>query len=495
MIAIKEEIKKVNFETNFVFITSSYNQSKFIKGSLDSIKAQKYPRNKFRIIYIDDASTDSTFNICKTFKAENTDINMQIIKNKKNMGPAYSRHAGYHRCKDNEVCVFLDGDDSLVGDNVLGVISHVYKTHNVDATFGSYVQGEKWQFNHWIKYDRKTWRGKDANFFPHLRTVKASVCKRVPERYLKCNKRWFRFMTDSALFMAVCELCNNNYAFVPNLLVDYSEENSMTNKETGHQASLENIEQRALRETYSEYLKDLVPLNKEIVKDENNIDINKKTKLAIIVPYRNREEHLRMFVPYMQNFLGIEYEYEIIVVEQCDSKPFNKGRLMNIGFEVMKHKYDFFCFHDVDLLPINQSKYSEVKCPTHLCAKLDYYEWKPLYHKAFGGVTMFPKNDFIKVNGFSNVFWGWGCEDDEMIERCIKENCRIERRWNEYKGIPHIKEDKNTAGVNKNRKMLYAARDNKNLDYKKDGLNTLKYKILSKTRYVSPNYLLVKVQV
>lgn len=499
MIAIKEEIKNVNFDTDFVFITSSYNQSKFIKKSLNSIKAQKYPRNKFRIIYIDDASTDSTFKICREFKVENPDINITIIKNEKNMGPAYSRHIGYHKCTNREVCVFLDGDDSLVDKNTLGILSYIYKAHKVDATFGSYIQGGKWQFDMWVEYDRKTWKGHDANFFPHLRTAKAKICKLVPEYYLKCNKKWFRFMTDSALFTAVCELCNNNYAFIPNLLVDYSNENSETNKETGHKASLKNIEQRALRKIYSDYLRDLTPLNKKIVKDEiNNFkpkNNDKRDKFVIIVPYRNREEHLAVFVPYMQNFLGTKYDYEIIIIEQCDNKPFNRAKLMNIGFDVAKEKYEFFCFHDVDLLPINQSKYNEVKCPTHLCAKIDYYDWKPLYEKAFGGVTMFPKKDFIKVNGFSNVFWGWGCEDDEMLERCIKEKCRVERRWNEYKGIPHIKENKNAPEVQKNRKKLYAARDNNNLDYRQDGLNSLKYKILSKTRYVSPNYTLVKVQI
>ena len=503
MIAIKKEIKNVNFDTNFVFVTSSYNQCELVKNSLESIKVQNYPRNKFRIIYIDDASTDFTFNICKTFKAENSDINMQIIKNKKNMGPAYSRHIGYHKCEDNEVCVFLDGDDSLVGNNVLGVVSYVYKTYNIDATFGSYIQGGKWQYDKWIEYERKTWKGHDANFFPLLRTVKANICKKVPERYLKCNKRWFRFMTDCALFTAVCELIDNNYAFIPNLLVDYSEESSKTNKETGHKASLKNIEQRALRKIYSDYLKNLTPLNELLINDEISLPgVKKKTRLAIIVPYRNREEHLRVFVPYMQNFLGTKYDYEIIVVEQCDNKPFNRAKLINIGFDVMKHKYDFFCFHDVDLLPINQASYAEVACPTHLSAmngswpeNLDDYDWQPLYEKAFGGAVMFPKKDFIKINGFSNIFWGWGGEDDEALERCIKENCRVERRWNQYKCLPHVKENKETHGVKKNKKILYAARNKENIDYKKDGLNSLKYKMLSKTRYVSPNYTLVKVQI
>ena len=55
-------------------------------------------------------------------------------------------------------------------------------------------------------------------------------------------------------------------------------------------------------------------------------------KLAIIVPYRDREEHLSKFLPAMKkcDFLdGIDYE--IMIVEQEEGKPFNRGKLLNVG--------------------------------------------------------------------------------------------------------------------------------------------------------------------
>ena len=36
-------------------------------------------------------------------------------------------------------------------------------------------------------------------------------------------------------------------------------------------------------------------------------------------------------------------------------------------------------------------------------------------------MTLFPINDFLKVNGYSNNYWGWGYEDDDLLFRC-KEN-------------------------------------------------------------------------
>lgn len=36
---------------------------------------------------------------------------------------------------------------------------------------------------------------------------------------------------------------------------------------------------------------------------------------------------------------------------------------------------------------------------------------------AFGGAVNVRSEHFQKVNGFSNVYWGWGCEDDDLYIR------------------------------------------------------------------------------
>lgn len=37
--------------------------------------------------------------------------------------------------------------------------------------------------------------------------------------------------------------------------------------------------------------------------------------------------------------------------------------------------------------------------------------------KYIGGAVAFSADDFRKINGFPNTFWGWGGEDDEMYKR------------------------------------------------------------------------------
>lgn len=96
---------------------------------------------------------------------------------------------------------------------------------------------------------------------------------------------------------------------------------------------------------------------------------NAKTKVAIIVPYRDldpaqrRSAHLEQFVPYMESFLAREVGgagdgggiggYRVYVVEQsADGRKFNRGKLLNIGFDLARAEgCGAFLFHDVDLLP------------------------------------------------------------------------------------------------------------------------------------------------
>jgi len=41
------------------------------------------------------------------------------------------------------------------------------------------------------------------------------------------------------------------------------------------------------------------------------------------------------------------------------------------------------------------------------------------YYGIFGGVTAFKREHFEYVNGFSNQFYGWGGEDDDMFNRLV----------------------------------------------------------------------------
>lgn len=149
----------------------------------------------------------------------------------------------------------------------------------------------------------------------------------------------------------------------------------------------------------------------------------KINKLAIIVPYRDRKSHLEVFVPYMTEYLK-DYDYKIFVIEQSDDKPFNRGKLLNVGARIaIKEGFDYFALHDVDMLPLKGVDYSYPETPIHLVSKIN----KDIpFVDYFGGVTLFNVHDYKLVNGYSNEYWGWGFEDDDLLYRCIQRNIPLD---------------------------------------------------------------------
>ena len=41
------------------------------------------------------------------------------------------------------------------------------------------------------------------------------------------------------------------------------------------------------------------------------------------------------------------------------------------------------------------------------------------YNEFFGGVSGLTVEQFRKINGFPNAFWGWGGEDDDLWNRYV----------------------------------------------------------------------------
>jgi len=156
-----------------------------------------------------------------------------------------------------------------------------------------------------------------------------------------------------------------------------------------------------------------------------------KDKLAIIVPYRDRQEHLDVFVPHMHEFLkdkGIDYT--IFIAEQTDDRPFNYGKLCNVVIKEIGEEYTYFAFHDIDMLPISdECDYSYPDSPTHLAKNVEAHNNKLPYPQYFGGVVLINREDFEKANGYSNEYWGYGFEDLDLLHRLQISGAYLEKYY------------------------------------------------------------------
>tara|TARA_B110000977_G_C11048129_1_gene481341 strand:+ start:15 stop:1418 length:1404 start_codon:yes stop_codon:yes gene_type:complete len=152
-------------------------------------------------------------------------------------------------------------------------------------------------------------------------------------------------------------------------------------------------------------------------------------KLGIIVPYRNRPEHLKIFIEHMSKYLK-DLDYELIVVEQQDDNDFNRGKLLNIGFIKAENLgCDYVVFHDIDMLPVNVD-YSHSDEVVHLVDEFETPKGfeRDNFDEYFGGVTLFPSNIFKHINGYTNEYWGWGFEDDNLMLRCKDAKVKLGRK-------------------------------------------------------------------
>ena len=160
-------------------------------------------------------------------------------------------------------------------------------------------------------------------------------------------------------------------------------------------------------------------------------------KLGIIVPYRDRDSQLLIFKKAISSYLSDKkINYELIVVEQDDAKTFNRGKLLNIGFlQAKKLKCDYVVFHDVDMLPVDVD-YSYSEYPVQLSTKFmstDPSFNRIIFDEYFGGVTLFPTDIFEIINGYSNEYWGWGYEDNDLLFRCRQYNVDLFQKKIEQK--------------------------------------------------------------
>ncbi|CAD7935018.1 unnamed protein product, partial [Amoebophrya sp. A120] len=181
-------------------------------------------------------------------------------------------------------------------------------------------------------------------------------------------------------------------------------------------------------------------------------------RATIIVPFRDRQEHMEMmkhywkwFSVFAQNPRAV-FEFNIYFVEQFDDLPFNRGFLFNAGLAISGRMNDIclnceevlmsstspmrtrtsemnadnfdedellatrdcVTVHDVDYLPDLRTDYGSCDVPTGLSNEIDRYNWERPYVLFAGAIVTAHRSHWRKVNGFSNRYFGWCCEDDDL---------------------------------------------------------------------------------
>ena len=235
--------------------------------------------------------------------------------------------------------------------------------------------------------------------------------------------------------------------------------------------------------------------------DKQQTKGGRRTRIAILVPFRNRTEQLNIFLPEIQAFLSAQdIDFRIVVAEQAGDAKFNRGSLLNIAFveafrNLHSDHYDCVVIHDVDLLPTMAN--NSYDCNRNmdvgaiqLSSAIDKYNWSLLQMSA-GGVNMIRSGIVLKANGFSNRFFGWGGEDNDFDERMKATGARMERlsaSTGRYKSIQAA--HNRSPGEAEDR---YTLLEYTNHLRQHEGMNSLRYRLLHRTEAESHLFISVEL--
>ena len=183
-----------------------------------------------------------------------------------------------------------------------------------------------------------------------------------------------------------------------------------------------------------------------------------KKSYSIIIPFRDREEHLQILLPQLHtDFTGTNYE--IIVAEQTDNFRFKKSSLFNLA--IPRTDGDILVFHDVDYVnsrhiknsyfhtePTDKVAFLPVRTVVfvdeHLIVKhkndipSGYRHFKDgVDNDFFGGVIMMTRNMFDSIGGFNPYYNGWGLEDADARERILLNGFEYVRGVGDFMALSH----------------------------------------------------------
>lgn len=112
-------------------VMPAFNAGKFIQSAIESILAQSY--KYLELIIIDDASTDNTYAIARTFLS---DARVKLLYNDQNQGIVYSRNKGIDVSRGKFIAI-LDSDDIALPKRIEQQVKYMQK-HPEFACIGSF---------------------------------------------------------------------------------------------------------------------------------------------------------------------------------------------------------------------------------------------------------------------------------------------------------------------------------------------------------------------
>ena len=222
------EVDSVSIPT---LVITAHDAAPFVGRCLDSVASQT--RVDWRVVFVDDASTDGTADEVERVAAElGISDRLTVVRHKerryktRNVVEAVREIVG-----DDEVVVMLDGDDWLAHDSALETLAEDYRK-GWDVVWGNWtgsdgMPGTSWHLNPFLPPRKQPWVT-SAPF-----SFRAHLLKSIPDaEFLDDTGEWFRCACDQAIVLPVFERTTRR-KHIEEVLYVYNRSNPNSNDQQG----------------------------------------------------------------------------------------------------------------------------------------------------------------------------------------------------------------------------------------------------------------------
>ncbi|XP_048483179.1 beta-1,4-galactosyltransferase 4 [Plutella xylostella] len=214
-----------------------------------------------------------------------------------------------------------------------------------------------------------------------------------------------------------------------------------------------------------------------------------KYSVAVIVPYRESVSRLYKFLMFMHSFLHHQQlHYRLYIVEQMDTEPLNRARLLNIGAAAaIEHGFPCLILHDLNLLPVRPANlYACTKLPRLMTHYVKYR--LPYTVISTNSIIAITSKQFKTINGLSNKNDDWIEGLDARLEAHELKMCQFEPEVSKYYNIEYDESDWVTS--------LNQERQSTTKQYTDDdGISTNKYTKVSTVLHPQFTHIMVDLAV
>lgn len=173
----------------FTFVLVGYNNGATVEKTLSSIFSQNY--ENYRLIYIDDASDNGSFELAKECIYASDFLDKTIlVHNEERLGRLANIVRAVQVCSDEEIIVLLSGEDWLAHEWVLQRLNAYYADPHLWMSFAQSI-------------DFPTY----STVGPHLKSFYVALFKKIKEADL-----------SSSIITPMIEMAKDHFASIPEVL-------------------------------------------------------------------------------------------------------------------------------------------------------------------------------------------------------------------------------------------------------------------------------------